>query len=526
MRFSSIPFLTFALVGVAGSAQADLPRAHAAAGVGHATGGHQRDEYAWGAAAWAGVEYPFGNELGLELDVSWLGLGQGEPPSDPGVAPETGASAISPSLGVRLRPFGSWHGGRLGALAGVWTKLAGGVAFTGGLARPLFAAQLGYDLMDARGRVGLGPMLAYVHVFQPDDEFRPADANVALLGVHAFYDFGPGLRPDVKGDRDRDGILDDVDRCPDTPEDKDGFQDQDGCPDLDNDADGIPDLKDKCPVDPEDRDKFEDEDGCPEKDNDKDGLLDRVDQCPNEPEDPDGWESLDGCPDPDNDADGILDVNDLCPFEPETMNGYADNDGCPDEEQVRVVGDKIVLDDRVHFFVNSAVIRKVSYPLLQRLAKLVTEHPEYKHISVEGHADERGAEAFNRKLSEDRARSVLEFMVKQGVAVERLSSQGFGASRPLVDKKNEYSWLLNRRVEFTVTRQLRQGGTTTSSATVNVPAEHNLAKPSPSPAGPAVAPVAGDAERESATPPPEAGNPDAKPTPGAGSPKKPGEAAK
>jgi outer membrane protein OmpA-like peptidoglycan-associated protein len=398
---------------------------------------------------------------------------------------------------------------------GVWAKLAAGAAFTNGLTRPMIDAELGYDLFNLNEHASLGPMLAYVHVFQPDDEFRPSDANVLLFGAQLSYDFSSA--PAAKGDRDRDGILDDVDRCPDTPEDKDGFQDTDGCPDLDNDADGIPDTADKCPNVPEDRDGFEDADGCPELDNDKDGLLDRVDKCPNEPEDPDGWDSLDGCPDPDNDADGILDVNDLCPFEPETVNGYADNDGCPDEEQVRVVGDKIVLDDRVHFFVNSAIIRKVSYPLLQRLAKLVAEHPEYTHVSVEGHADERGPEDFNKKLSEDRARSVMEFMIKQGIARERLSSQGFGASRPLVDKKNEYAWLLNRRVEFTVTRQMRQGGSSTTSTGVNVPTESNVTKP---PTPPVVdidpAPTGADAERESATPPPEAGKPDA-------APKKPGQ---
>jgi hypothetical protein len=160
------------------------------------------------------------------------------------------------------------------------------------------------------------------------------------------------------------------------------------------------------------------------------------------------------------------------------------------------------------------VIRQISYPLLNRLVKLVAEHPEYKHISVEGHADERGPEDFNRKLSEDRARSVLEFMVKQGIARDRLSSQGFGASRPLVDKKNEYAWLLNRRVEFTVTRSMRQGGSTTTSTGVSVPTENNL--PPPPAAGPSdVGPPpelspprkAGDNEPESATPPPEAGHP-------------------
>jgi outer membrane protein OmpA-like peptidoglycan-associated protein len=491
---------------VTGVASAEPLRAHGALGVGRATSGHQKDEYAWGAGAWASLEYPFVRQLGLELSASWLGLGQGDPPTDPRVEPETGASAVSAALGLRIIPFAGNHNGSLFSPAGLWAKGAGGLAFTNGLTRPMVDAQLGFDLLNKSGRMGLGPMASWVHVFQSDDEFRPSDANVVLFGIHGMYDFGTDATS--VGDRDGDGIKDNVDKCPDTPEDKDGFQDSDGCPDPDNDNDRILDVSDECPMDPEDRDKFEDEDGCPESDNDKDGILDRADKCPNDPEDPDGWDSLDGCPDPDNDADGILDVNDLCPFEPETMNGYADNDGCPDEEQVRVVGDKIVLDDSVHFFVNSAVIRKVSHPLLQRLTKLVAEHPEYTHISVEGHADERGPEDFNRKLSEDRAKSVMEFMVKAGIARERLSYQGFGASKPLVDKKNEYAWLLNRRVEFTVTRQMRQGGSAATSTGVSVPSENNVPKEAP----PAAAPPPpsnkpGDNERESATPPPEAGQP-------------------
>jgi len=122
------------------------------------------------------------------------------------------------------------------------------------------------------------------------------------------------------------------------------------------------------------------------------------------------------------------------------------------------VGDKIVLDDRVHFYVNSFIIRKVSHPLLSRLAKLIADHPEYVHVSVEGHADERGPDDFNQKLSEDRARAVMEFLVKQGIPQARLSSIGYGSTRPLVDKKSEYALLLNRRVEFTVTRHLKADG--------------------------------------------------------------------
>ncbi len=104
----------------------------------------------------------------------------------------------------------------------------------------------------------------------------------------------------------------------------------------DRDGDGIPDDVDKCPDDPEDKDGFEDEDGCPDPDNDKDGILDVDDLCPNDPEDKDGFEDKDGCPDPDNDKDRILDVNDKCPNEPETYNGFEDEDGCPDKGRVIV----------------------------------------------------------------------------------------------------------------------------------------------------------------------------------------------
>ena len=111
--------------------------------------------------------------------------------------------------------------------------------------------------------------------------------------------------PPKPGDADGDGILDDVDECPKIPEDKDGFADEDGCPEDDNDADGILDKDDKCPMDPEDRDGFEDADGCPDTDNDQDGLSDKIDACPDQAEDKDGFEDDDGCPDCDDDKDGV-----------------------------------------------------------------------------------------------------------------------------------------------------------------------------------------------------------------------------
>jgi hypothetical protein len=136
------------------------------------------------------------------------------------------------------------------------------------------------------------------------------------------------------GARDSDGdtIPDDADKCPKVPEDPDGFQDQDGCPELDNDNDGVPDDQDRCPDKPETKNGYKDDDGCPdEPDRDNDGVPDKLDKCPDAPEDTDGFEDTDGCPDPDNDQDGVPDQQDECGDQPETKNGYQDEDGCPDE---------------------------------------------------------------------------------------------------------------------------------------------------------------------------------------------------
>jgi hypothetical protein len=107
-----------------------------------------------------------------------------------------------------------------------------------------------------------------------------------------------------------------------------GYQPQLSPPD--SDEDGVPDEQDLCPLEPEDLDGYEDSDGCPEPDNDFDGILDAVDECPLDKEDRDGFEDEDGCPEYDNDKDGFSDVNDMCPNEAEDFDGEEDDDGCPD----------------------------------------------------------------------------------------------------------------------------------------------------------------------------------------------------
>lgn len=135
-----------------------------------------------------------------------------------------------------------------------------------------------------------------------------------------------------EADNDGDRIPDKVDLCRDDPETVDGFKDDDGCPDLDDDEDGVVDELDNCRNEAEDRDGFKDEDGCPELDNDDDGLEDAKDKCPNGAEDNDGFKDEDGCPDPDNDFDQILDAADQCPTAREDLDGFQDDDGCPEPD--------------------------------------------------------------------------------------------------------------------------------------------------------------------------------------------------
>ena len=137
----------------------------------------------------------------------------------------------------------------------------------------------------------------------------------------------------ARTDTDGDGLMDDVDQCPEDPEDPDGFEDEDGCPDPDNDLDTILDQNDACPLEPGVPNEDPAKNGCPVQDRDGDGIPDDVDKCPDEPEDLDGNEDHDGCPELENvdsDGDGILDQDDQCPADPEDKDNFQDEDGCPD----------------------------------------------------------------------------------------------------------------------------------------------------------------------------------------------------
>ena len=296
-----------------------------------------------------------------------------------------------------------------------------------------------------------------------EDEDGCPDPDNDQDGILDEPDECPDVAEDMNGfqdedgcpelDADGDGLLDPVDRCPREPEDMDGFEDEDGCPDPDNDQDGILDEPDQCPNEPEDMNGVQDEDGCPEVDTDGDGLLDPVDECPREPEDMDGFEDDNGCPDPDNDQDGILDEPDQCPNEPEVINGVDDEDGCPDESAITVTCSAIEIRDSIYFETNQAVIRSVSFDLVNQIAAVLRARQDILRISIEGHTDDRGSDAHNLDLSTRRAAAVVQYLVEHGIARSRLTSQGFGETRPIDSNRSRAGRANNRRVEFRILQQ-------------------------------------------------------------------------
>lgn len=247
-------------------------------------------------------------------------------------------------------------------------------------------------------------------------------------------------------DEDGDRICADVDRCPEQAEDFDGYEDEDGCPeDQDTDGDGIMDSVDQCVLDAEDKDGYQDEDGCPELDNDADGVLDTADKCIDKPEDPDGYQDDDGCPEDDNDLDKVIDLEDECPNE----KGVVEEKGCPKRyEGVEITETHIRINQKIHFAYNKAKILKDSYPILATVAQVLRDNPEI-NLSIEGHTDSRGKDAYNKKLSNKRAKAVKDHLVKKGkIDKARFEFKGWGEEKPIDTNLTDEGRAANRRVEF------------------------------------------------------------------------------
>lgn len=225
--------------------------------------------------------------------------------------------------------------------------------------------------------------------------------------------------------------------------------------DPDTDKDGLVDSIDSCVLEPEDMDGYLDEDGCPEIDNDLDGVLDPTDKCPTDAEDPDGYEDSDGCPELDNDQDGVADLKDQCPNE--VGSATEEPLGCPTKPALVVVTDcEVKITQQIHFEYNKSKIRPESYPVLNAVVEVLQKNPSIK-LEIQGHTDNVGTAAYNKRLSGQRADSVKQYLMAQGIAASRLTSQGYGFDRPLVPNDTAQNRALNRRSQFMRTEGTKEG---------------------------------------------------------------------
>jgi outer membrane protein OmpA-like peptidoglycan-associated protein len=415
------------------------------------------------------VGYMFDETIGIELDFAYS-AGQ----TTVGIPDTYSYSSMTPRIGLlgillheeAIRPT-------LNLGVGVMTK---SINDNGDLGLPTganmdvdFVANAGPGfIIPIAGPVAFRSDLRWIMNFGSESYQNRGDTFVN-------WEFTSGVMVNFGGpkDADKDGIVDEDDQCPENAEDVDQFEDEDGCPDEDNDQDGIADASDECPIEAEDMDEFEDEDGCPEADNDEDGVLDGDDKCPLKA----GTEATEGCPDAD--GDGLADAVDEC----ENEAGDAKSFGCPDSDGDRVpdwrddcpedaappavdarrsdgcssrayvAENKIVITETIEFNSGKATLKKESHGLLDDIVALLDKYKGIKKLQIQGHTDSQGDDESNLTLSQDRVRSVGEYLIENGVDKKRLKPEGFGETKPIADNETAEGRAENRRVEFVILEQ-------------------------------------------------------------------------
>jgi outer membrane protein OmpA-like peptidoglycan-associated protein len=278
-------------------------------------------------------------------------------------------------------------------------------------------------------------------------------------------------------DSDDDLISDRDDKCPTAPEDLDGFEDQDGCPDFDNDLDNIADSLDKCPNLPEDIDGINDSDGCNDTDNDQDAIQDSVDKCPEIPEDIDGFSDNDGCPDNDNDQDGVPDSIDKCISIAEDLDGFQDSDGCADidndldgvpdsldkcpalqgvkeemgcpalkDKPKEIKMGKVILPGVAFEPKTSSLVQSASR-ILDQVYESLMAYPLIQ-LEIRAHTDAVGGIKNNMALTLERANVIKDYLVGRGISRDRLIAVGKGDTEPIADNSSIPGRQLNNRIEI------------------------------------------------------------------------------
>lgn len=293
-----------------------------------------------------------------------------------------------------------------------------------------FSAYMPISYMDysKQAQVGLGLRTGVFFIGSGSILSNVVSKNSKAADIHLGVKI-PVYQKKAK-DQDGDGILDKDDECPTVA----GPVENKGCPWGDRDNDGILDKDDKCPdVAGPAANK-----GCPWEDKDKDGVLDKDDKCPTVA----GPKENAGCPWPDTDGDGVLDKDDKCP----KVKGTLANNGCPEvtTEVIKKLND---FSKSILFDTSKATIKAESNAKLEEIVKVMNEY-NTANFKLEGHTDSTGNAAKNLQLSKDRAAAVKDYLIAKGISAERLSSEGYGITRPIASNKTVEGRAQNRRVEI------------------------------------------------------------------------------
>ena len=257
-------------------------------------------------------------------------------------------------------------------------------------------------------------------------------------------------KPELPTDGDADGVPDLEDACKAVAGVPTADPKTNGCP-PDGDGDGVPDDIDACPAEAQvDGEADLARPGCNRKDKDGDGIVDSLDACPTVEGTAHEDSGQHGCPG-DSDGDGVRDDQDACPDVKGKPNDDPTKNGCL--EAVRLKGKEIVILQKVVFATGRSRIQSASDSLLDQVASVLNDHRELELVEVQGHTDDRGSKAVNKRLSQARAEAVVAALVSRGIAKERLSAKGFGPDTPIADNDTEDGRSDNRRVEFKIIKR-------------------------------------------------------------------------
>jgi outer membrane protein OmpA-like peptidoglycan-associated protein len=342
--------------------------------------GAYRDRFDWGGGGVlrAGLEVVGPLAIQLGFGTSWYPVAGQEPGSLYTI--ELGARGF-----FRIDPV----------LGGPFVDANAGAGLTGPLVRFVFDVGLGWDFFPIPA-LGIGPVVRYQQIVQPDEESVADDAYILTFGLSLT-------------------VRIELARSPETV--------------IVHDA------------------------PAPPQDSDADGVDDGEDRCADVPEDVDGHDDADGCPDPDNDSDGLEDAVDRCPDAAETRNGFEDDDGCPDEAPAVAAPAEEAppeeLPQTVLFRIGTDRVSPRYRAVVESVCALLEQRPDVR-VRVVGHADEQGTAAGNHRLGAARAGAVAEQLVLCGLAPQRIESTSYGDTQPECSAGGDECHERNRRVTFVI----------------------------------------------------------------------------